>query len=144
MKVRGNEVATGPHGGAGDTQQKDIEQKEMIFSEYVKISSCQTRDVETEIENNLNTARCSVEYITEKEKMNQIDLNAARRNVEDQPNEIGEMSQEDTARRSVEILEGDPICLKTLATVMQQPSALASQRVFVGRQNLFSISRFFA
>ena len=71
--------------------------------------------------------------------MDQIDLNAARRSVEDQPNEIGEVSHEDldTARRSVDILEGDPRRFNALAIVMQQPSALASQRAFVGRPNLF-------
>ena len=49
MEVWVDEVATGPNAGAGDTQQKEIQQKEMNLSEYVKISSCQTRDVETKI-----------------------------------------------------------------------------------------------
>ena len=75
--------------------------------------------------------------------MNQIDLNAVNRSVEYQPNEIGEMSNEalDAARRSVEMLEGDPIRFNTLAKVMQQP-ALASQRSCVSvRPNLFRSAR---
>ena len=66
--------------------------------------------------------------------MNQIDLTAARRSVENQPNDIGEMSHEDRdpARRGVEMLEGDLIRFNALAIVVQQPSALAFQRAFVG------------
>ena len=107
-----------PPRGAGDAQQKEIEQKEINLSEHVKISSCQTRGVETEIEKNLNTARRRVELNIEKEEMNQIDLIAARRSVEDQPNETGEMSHEDldSARRSVEMLEGDPNTLQRTCT----------------------------
>ena len=54
--------------------------------------------------------------------MHQIDLNAALRSVEVQPNENREMSHEDlnTARRSVEMVEGDPIRFKALARAMQQ------------------------
>ena len=82
----------------------------MNFSEHVKIASCQTRDIETEIEKNLSAARRSDEFNTEKEEINQIDLNVVNRSVEDQPNGAGDMSNEvlDVARRSVEMLEGDP------------------------------------
>ena len=54
----------------------------MNLSEYVKISSCQIRDVETKIEKKLNTASCDVDFTIEKEPVNQIDLTAARRSVE--------------------------------------------------------------
>ena len=73
-----------PPGGVGDAQQKEIEQKEMDLSEHVKISSCQTCDIE--IEKNLNAACRSDEFNIEKEEIYQIDLNAACRIVEDQPN----------------------------------------------------------
>ena len=45
-----------PRGGAGDAQQKDMEQKAMNLSEHVRILSCRTRDIETEIKNNLKDA----------------------------------------------------------------------------------------
>ena len=67
----GRRVCHRPHGGAGDTQQNEIEQKEMNLCGYVNISSCQIRDVETKIDKNLNTARCRVEFNIEKEEMNQ-------------------------------------------------------------------------
>ena len=66
--------------------------------------------------------------------MNQIDLDAVIRSVEDQPNDRGEMSNEamsskvlDIASCGVETTEGDPIRFNALARDMQQP-ALASQR----------------
>ena len=67
MEVWGDEVITGPfpRGDVADAQQKEIEQKEMNHSEHVKqISSCQTRDIETEIEKNLSAARRSCEFNT--------------------------------------------------------------------------------
>ena len=83
----------------------------MNLSEHVNISSCQTRDIETEIEKNLRAACCSYEFKTEEKEMSQIDLNAVSCSVEDQPNVIGEMRNEaiDAARRSVDMLEGAPI-----------------------------------
>ena len=96
----------------------------MKLSEHVKISSCQTRDIETEIDKDLSAARRSDEFNTEKKEMNQIDLNVVSSSVEDQPNEIGEMSNEalDAAPRSVEMPEVDPIRSNALARVIQQPS----------------------
>ena len=71
--------------------------------------------------------------------MNQIDLNAVSRSVEDQPNERREMSNEalDIACCGVKISEGDPIRFNALARAMQQP-APASQRSCASlRPNLF-------
>ena len=63
--------------------------------------------------------------------MNQRDLNAARFSIE-----VGRVKHKcpmsrvdlDTARRSVETIEGDPIRY-TIASVTQQRSALAPERV---------------
>jgi len=77
----------------------------------------------------LSAARRSYEHKNEETEMNQIDLNAVIRSVEDQPNERREMSNEalDIACCGVEISEGDPIRLNALARAMQQPT-LTPQR----------------
>ena len=64
MDAWGDEVNTDPlpRGGVGDAQRKEIEQKEMNLSKHVKISSCQIRNIEKEMKNNLSVARRSDEF----------------------------------------------------------------------------------
>ena len=128
MDVWIHEVDTGPlpRGGVGDANQSEIEQKEMNLGDHTI--------QQARFSHKPRTARRSEELKTEKKSMNQIDLDAVIRSVEDQPNDRGEMSNAamsskvlDIASCGVETTEGDPIRFNALARDMQQP-ALASQR----------------
>ena len=96
---------------AGDAQPKEIEKEEMNLSRNVKISSCQTRYNEKEIERS-SDGFIIEEQSTEKEEMKLEKFNADRCSVEPRCRKFEkcEMNHEDldTAHRSVETLEGDP------------------------------------
>ena len=67
--------------GTGDAQPKSTEKEDMNLSRNVKISSCQTRDNETEIESP-SDGSITEEQSAEKEEMIQKDVNVARCSVE--------------------------------------------------------------
>ena len=78
----------------------------MNLGRNVKISSCQTRDNETEIES-ASDGSITDKQSTEKEKMNQKDLDAGRCSVWVKSTRIHDINHMniDTARRSVETIE---------------------------------------
>ena len=118
----------------------------MNLSRNVKISSCQTRDNETEIESS-SDGSITEEQSTTKEEMTLKNLIAARCIVKVEIRKVKHKcsmstASFDTARRSVETIEGDPIRY-ALASDTQQRSALAPERVSLAcRPNIVSAKLF--
>ena len=139
----GDEFITGPF-GAGDAQPKPkcAKKEEIYLIRNLKMSSCQTRYNETETESS-SGGSITEEQSTEKEEIKQKYINAARCSVEVSTRmlEMNDMDL-DTARRSVETIEGDPVRY-ALVSDTRQRSALAPERVSpVCQPNIVSANRF--